>query len=94
MSLELRQISRRNFVLISETGGIMTAKDLFGVIIRIVGLFITVLGVAYFLGGVFGTHPPDDPTGSQHISYGIVCLIAGLYLLRGAPLLMRYSYPD
>jgi hypothetical protein len=72
----------------------MTAKDLFGVIVRMAGLFITFSGIAYFLSGIFRSLSPNDPSGHQDFTYGIVSLVVGLYFLRGAPLLMRYCYPD
>ncbi len=74
----------------------MKPHDVFGIIVRMFGLSLTVYAIWYLLYG-FATMAglPQNQAGigvSFFISGGMF-LVVGLYLLRGAPALMRYAYP-
>ena len=73
----------------------MTQQQCFGVVIRTVGLLLLV-GSLYFLFTsvyllVFGLQRPHSPS-STYALYGGALGILALYLLRGAPLLLRFCY--
>ena len=75
----------------------MTGKDLFGVVIRVAGLILIMyalwnLWFALFqLGGVAG---PKDIGLTWYFAFGVPALLLGLYFLRGAPHILRFSYPE
>lgn len=76
----------------------MTPKDIFGIIVRAAGLFILRLSLWLFYDyTLWGRTPnastkPFDP--SIFMVWGIGYLALGLYLLAGAPHLLRFSYPE
>ena len=74
----------------------MTPKDIFGIIVRTFGLSLLIYAIWYLAYGVATVAGlPEDEPGymiGYFITGGIYLLIGG-YLLRGAPLLVRYSYP-
>ncbi len=70
----------------------MKPSDAFGVVIRALGLFLTLyallqlyLVLTVFLTGVKILLP---------LYKGIPAAVVGLYLLRGAPLVVSFCYPD
>jgi lipopolysaccharide export LptBFGC system permease protein LptF len=72
----------------------MSARDIFGVVVRVFGLSMTIyslwaLATTLSLLGVEGF---DAPTVGFFLTE-IVSIAVGIYLLRGAPLLLRFSYP-
>jgi hypothetical protein len=74
----------------------MTGRDLFGVILRVAGLLVVYalwnLWFAFFrLVGMAG---PKDLQVSWYFAFGVPALLLGLYFLRGAPHVLRFSYPD
>src|ERR1039458_7249157 len=73
----------------------MKAKEIFGLILRVVGLFgllygcFYLLSCLYFLTGV----PAREGFGArQYFVAGVIYVLAGLYFLRGAPHLLRFAY--
>jgi len=64
----------------------MTTKDVFGLIVRITGLALAVSGLRAvpLLHGV---------SALDAVLIGIPYILVTLYLLRGAPRLMAFSYP-
>ncbi len=74
----------------------MNAPQIFGIVIRVYGLTITFYAVWYLVYGIATSLGlPEDMPGDE-IGYfisGGTFLALGLYLLRGAPGLMRFSYP-
>ena len=80
----------------------MTPKDIFGIIIRVAGLFILRLSLWLFydytrLYYEIGTYPLSNMKFSNEkfmIWWGIGYLVLGLYLLAGAPHLLRFSYRE
>jgi hypothetical protein len=74
----------------------MKPSQVFGIVVRTFGLLFSLYGIWYLVYGVATTLGlPEDQPGYEESYYlsGIISLAAGLYLLRGAPFLMRFSYP-
>jgi hypothetical protein len=74
----------------------MTPKTIFGLIVRTFGLLCVAYGIYTLLYGactLFGLlEYRMNPL--AFLVTGIARLAAGLYLLRGAPRLVNFSYPD
>jgi hypothetical protein len=75
-------------------GDEMKPPDVFGIVVRTLGLLL-VLGVApclllailsLALGGPYNV--------AELLIFGLPTLVVGLWLLRGAPLLVSFAYPD
>ena len=75
----------------------MTPKHAFGVAVRVVGLVVLLAAVLYFISGVIllisPKYRPDVSPAWHYFLSGVIELITGLYLLRGAPFLVRFAYP-
>jgi hypothetical protein len=83
----------------------MTPRDIFGIIIRAAGLFILRLSLWLFYDYTYWFYTPNAGMSAyaeaQKVSdpkiYLVWCvgyLALGLYLLAGAPHLLRLSYPE
>jgi hypothetical protein len=76
----------------------LEAQRLFGVALRVIGLLSLVRGlndlayVFFFAIGSLDVSINKSFPGTDLI-YGVIFFFGGLYLLRGAPLLMNFSYP-
>jgi hypothetical protein len=82
----------------------MTAKNVFGIIIRVIGLLMIFGGggnaiailIEHFEGGAM-VAMAEALGGSLLSSVGfwesLMCLAVGVYLLRGAPGLVSFAYP-
>ena len=75
----------------------MNPRDIFGIIIRTFGLSLFVYAIwflAYGIATVAGL--PEDVPGYKvgYFITGGVHFAIGLYLLRGAPGIIRFSYPS
>jgi hypothetical protein len=76
----------------------MTPKDIFGIILRAAGLFILRLSLWLFYDYMLWYRTPNaamkpfDP--SLYMGWGIAYLVLGLYLLAGAPHLLRFAYRE
>jgi hypothetical protein len=66
----------------------MNSKELFTLFLRIVGI----LGVIFIVRHVLESVPPCTPSVYLIIKWVIGALVA-LYLIRGAPLLVKFAYP-
>jgi len=74
----------------------MDVQETFGVVIRTIGLIISLLGICYVLSSlaVF-VHPSKSHiTPLHYLCDGVFCLLLSLYFLRGAPALIRFCYPN
>jgi hypothetical protein len=72
----------------------MRAPEVFGVVVRVFGLSMTIyslwaLATTLSLLGVEGFDPPA----AWYFVTEIASIALGIYFLRGAPLLLRFSYP-
>ena len=74
----------------------MNAKDVFGLVLRVLGVIGVLWGCSYLMSVVYylmGTHP-EGYTIYHYLVAGIVIIALGLYFLRGAPHIVRFAYPD
>jgi len=73
----------------------MKPSDLFGVVVRTIGLIIIVLAA---LWQVFRAIASLDDWGSGNVVgmlvYGIPALLVGLWFLRGAKALISFAFPE
>ena len=75
----------------------MTPRDCFGIVVRSSGLFTLLLGLHYIEQGVFMILAPINEFREQQafgVLYSVFIIAISLYLLRGAPRLMRFAYPE
>lgn len=79
----------------------MTPRDWFGLVLRTVGLLLTlvgagclliVLGLSFFNPMIAGPGMPSDVIPPLLFSSGFIAV--GVYLLRSAPGLIDFSYPE
>ena len=82
----------------------MKIKDIFGLIIRVWGLYLLRPGLMYFYDYWYWCQTRDinaQPStgvrpysGTFYIVFGIIYLVVAIYFLRGAPKLVEFSYPE
>ena len=75
----------------------MTASDIFGIVVRTFGLSLLIYAIWYLVYGIATIAGLPEGAPGYLVGYfltGSVYLIIGLYLLRGAPLLMKFAYPS
>ena len=73
----------------------MKAKEIFGLILRVVGLFGLLYGGFYLLSCLYiliGSPEREGFGFRQYFLAGVVYVLVGLYFLRGAPHLFRIAY--
>lgn len=75
---------------------IMKPRDVFGLIIRIFGLATLILAFFYFYSSVEAGLRQDSQLASAAVygRYGVIFMFLSVYLLRGAPHVMRFAYPE
>jgi hypothetical protein len=73
----------------------MKPKDIFGIVIRTVGLYALALGVPMVVISLSAvvTLRSFETFQVTTILSGVLYLIIGFYFLRGAPWIVRYAYP-
>lgn len=74
----------------------MKAVDYFALALRIVGVLMLAYGIRDVVDSLLfklGYFNYLDSTPSYYVITGLASTIAGLYLLRGAPGLVRFAYP-
>jgi hypothetical protein len=64
----------------------MKAKEQFALALRIIG----VLGIIYLLRTFIRSPEPQV----VYLVIRVMCALIGLYLIRGAPLLVKFAYPE
>ena len=76
----------------------MQPKDTFGVVIRVIGLLVSLIALLYLVTGalvwIVPNYRPNVSPSWVYFLIGAVALALGLYLLRGAPHIIRFAYPD
>ncbi len=75
----------------------MSPRHWFGLIVRVLGLLAVVASPFYVLAAIMQSAqavqmPEASPAG--WLIYGVAIAGAGLYMLRGAPHLVRFAYPE
>lgn len=72
----------------------MKPSDVFGIVVRTVGLVIT-LTALWTIGGAFLNVAAGGPRNVAGLLIpGIVELVIGLWLLRGAKALVQFAFPE
>ena len=74
----------------------MTPRQCFGVILRVFGLLMLGVSALYLYSTAYAFFYPSVPhnsTPANYLAAFVLTLAAGLYLLRGAPHLLRFAYP-
>jgi hypothetical protein len=75
----------------------MKPTDLFGVIVRTIGMLLLINGVWYLVYGLLegaGAIPESQPEGATlYFASGLPFLIGGCFMMRGAEWLVRFCYP-
>ena len=75
----------------------MRPREAFGVAVRVFGLLVSCAAVLYLLSAIllfFVPHyRPDVSPAWHYLLSGGIGLVFGLYLLRGAPHVVRFAYP-
>jgi hypothetical protein len=74
----------------------MTARDYFGAWIRLLGVgFLGVfVGYGFSVVAVLTNPRPNESSLGEYFGALIVCLLLGIYFLRGAPMLVKFAYPE
>jgi hypothetical protein len=75
----------------------MRPVDVFGIVVRVFGMSLFIYAFWYLIYGVSVVLGLSEEAGGYRISYfisGITFLVMALYLLRGAPHIVRFSYPE
>jgi len=76
----------------------MTPKEIFGILVRFVGLLSVLYGVkalVLFFEVESAVEAVGDGSGAKlaSLAVALLALVIGAYLLGGAPSVMSYSYP-
>ena len=74
----------------------MNAKDIFGIILRVIGVGYVGYGLHYFLSlGYVAMHHNASAVWSSfdYLLAGVYYLFVGLCLLRGSRYVVRFAYP-
>jgi hypothetical protein len=74
----------------------MSVEQWLGLALRIVGVIVLLYGVGYLVDGAlfyleYFNYP--DSSVNYYIVVGILYCAVGVYLLRGAPHVVRFAYP-
>ncbi len=75
----------------------MKPVHVFGIIVRVFGLSLLIYSVWYLVYGIattLGLPEQGKGFGAAYFINGVTFLLLSLYLLRGAPHVLRFSYPD
>lgn len=75
----------------------MTPRDCFGVVVRTVGLLTLLFGFYDLLCSVYILLTPGRHHNAAfpvYSVYGLIFIVVSLFLLRGAPRLVQFCYPD
>lgn len=75
----------------------MKPSDVFGIFIRVLGLFGIIVGFAYIYSVMHllfgGQAQYDGVYVGEYILLGIISIVVALYFIRGAPHIVRFAYP-
>jgi hypothetical protein len=75
----------------------MTAEDCFGVGVRLIGLLVLIVALLYLASAAIVVINPHYRPGVASVTHylipGMLGLLLGLYLLRGAAHIVRFAYP-
>ena len=74
----------------------MKTEEWFGLAVRVIGVVALVYGAVYLLEALlfrFGYLNYPESVPGYFLITGLFHLLIGLYLIRGAPLLISFAYP-
>lgn len=74
----------------------MRPEEWFAVALRAIGVVVFLYGAGFLFDSALlslGYFNQPDPSPSYYMIVGIFYVIVGLYLLKGAPHIVRFSYP-
>jgi hypothetical protein len=71
----------------------MNASEIFGLIIRCIGLGLILMGINHIYRALIMLVQVISITSFTPLLFGIPMLLLGAWFLRGAPQLMSFSYP-
>ena len=85
-----------------QTNATMKPQDLFGLAIRIFGLYFGRVGLMYVYDFWYSSHYPSAQPSQGvrpenvhiYLVFAIVYLLLAIYFVAGAPQIMHFSYPD
>jgi hypothetical protein len=72
----------------------MTPKNCFGIIIRTTGLLVLLVALYYFFFGLLLFRGAFSSMAPLLLMQSGLGMCVGSYLLRGAPLILRFAYPN
>jgi hypothetical protein len=72
----------------------MHASEIFGLIIRTIGLALSLLGIHDVYRAFIMLMQVISLTSFGPLLFGVPALLIGFWFLRGAPQLMSFSYPQ
>jgi hypothetical protein len=75
----------------------MKPKDVFGIVVRTIGVILVLFSFVYFYGALAASFSPRLGQGAPpiyHIGFGVILLMVGAYCLRGAPKIVDLAYPE
>ena len=72
----------------------MNVSEIFGLITRVIGLLVTLSGINNIYHALIMMVQDISISSFIDLLIGIPVLLLGIWLLRGAPWLMSYSYPQ
>jgi hypothetical protein len=85
------------YFFLHKRQALMKPSDLFGVIIRTIGLLAVIQGAWYLVYGFLqsaGTLPETEPSeAAMYFASGLPFLVGGCFFLRGADWIVKFSYP-
>ncbi len=75
----------------------MAPRDIFGIIVRTIGVLALTAGATYLISTLIVLLSPETPHKSPLTAYVLasgVWFLLSIYLIRGAPHLVRLAYPE
>lgn len=74
----------------------MRAEDWFALSLRVIGAVVSIYGMGYLLDSLlfrlgYFNYPESSP--NYYVVAGLSYVIVGVFLIRGAPLLVKFAYP-
>ena len=75
----------------------MKVEEWLGLALRVLGVIVLLYGAGYLLDGTlfqleYFTYP--DSSANYYFVVGILYCVVGLFLIRGAPHIVRFAYPN
>ena len=75
----------------------MRVEEWFALAVRVIGVVITLYGIGYLLDSLlfrlgYFNFPESSP--AYYAAAGLSYVFAGMYLIRGAPHVVRFAYPE